>query len=87
MPRNVRPSWIEIDADGRTPIATGPRARSGRMEATLKVRKDGGIYDLLEVIAQPDTFGNVTTVTIRMYPPPGSDVHAREVTYRFTVTQ
>jgi hypothetical protein len=40
-----------------------------------------------EVIAQPDTFGKVTTVTVRIYPPSGSDVHAREVTYRFTVDQ
>lgn len=85
MPRNVRPSWIEIDADGRTPIATGPRASNGRMEATFKVRKDGGIFDLLEVIAQPDTFGNVTTVTIRIYTPDGTP--ANEIVYRCTVTQ
>lgn len=41
-PANVRPSWIEVDVDGRkTPIATGPRSRAGDLIANISVRDKG----------------------------------------------
>ena len=47
MPRNVRPSWINVSVEGRkSDIGTGPISRSGDLSATFKVRKDGCVHDL-----------------------------------------
>jgi hypothetical protein len=46
LPRNVRPSFVTVSVDGRdTKIATGPKARSGRMSIAVALRDTGGIID------------------------------------------
>jgi len=42
MIRNVRPSWIELEVEGRkTDIQTGPRRSDQNMTARFYVRKNG----------------------------------------------
>ena len=48
--RNIRPSYVSIDVDGRaTRMSTGPRARHGRMVARFMVRAHGTSRLLLSV--------------------------------------
>ena len=50
MTRNVRPSWIELEVEGRkSNIATGPGSRNGNMYIALKVRKDEMIHDFGQI--------------------------------------
>jgi hypothetical protein len=50
MPVNVRPSWIEVQVDGReNDIATGPRARDGSLSAKLYLRVNGEVTHVLDV--------------------------------------
>jgi hypothetical protein len=52
MPRNIRPSWIEVDSDARrATFGTGPTRRDGQLTADLKVRENGDILDLLHIAA------------------------------------
>ncbi len=50
MPRNVRPAWLETRAGGRT-VATGPRDRTGSLDATLTLRDHGTVAAALDVSA------------------------------------
>lgn len=59
MPRNVRNWWIELDVDGRTPIAAGPAARDGGFELTVKQRDEGGILRALTVRGYADDGGGL----------------------------
>lgn len=44
MPRFVRPSWVDIQIDGRSSdIGTGPRRKDGDMSAQFYVREKGYI--------------------------------------------
>ena len=44
QPRNVRPSFAEIQVDGRkSVIRTGPKAKDGRMIVTFYVRHKGKV--------------------------------------------
>ena len=50
MPKYVRPSWIEVEVDGRaTDIASGPRSRSGNLYADLAVRNEGSVDYVLNI--------------------------------------
>lgn len=50
MPRNVRNFWIEVHADGRKPIATGPQSSSGGARVVIRNRREGSIdEDVTEV--------------------------------------
>ena len=59
MPRNVRNFWIELNVDGRTPIAAGPVARDGGFELTVKQRDKGGILYALTVRGYADDNGGL----------------------------
>jgi hypothetical protein len=66
MPKNVRPSWIEVSVDGReNDIATGPRARDGSLSAKFYLRVNGSVTHVLDVdcIASRDK----KTVTLQVY--------------------
>ena len=53
-PRNVRPSFVTLAVDGRSPVATGPRSRSGTLSAEFSVRSAGAVLPLLDVHALAD---------------------------------
>jgi hypothetical protein len=57
MPRNVRPSFVNLSVEGRSPVATGPRSRTGTLSAMFSVRSDGSVLRLLDVhcLANGDT--------------------------------
>lgn len=69
LPRNVRPSFVRIDCDGKkTPTATGPAARNGKLAASFAVRQDGGILDdAVEVIITPAADGGTTRIVVRAF--------------------
>ena len=69
MPRAVRPSWfvLSIDNTSNDPVpikATGPKGRTGTGSVRVKVRKDGGVLDLLDVDAIGSADGNTVTVRV-----------------------
>jgi hypothetical protein len=46
MPKNVRNSWVVVQAEGRkNDVATGPAAHNGRLATTVFVRENGKISD------------------------------------------
>ena len=49
MPRNVRPSWIDVKVDERPSIGTGPVSRNGEMRAIFSVRSNGNVHRVIEV--------------------------------------
>ena len=52
MPRFVRPSWLEVSADGGTSRGTGPRSRDGWLAARLTLRTpSGGVSDAISLDA------------------------------------
>lgn len=65
MPRFVRPSFLDARADGvATPVATGPKSRSGELSATLSVRSAGDVLQLLDIAAIASKDG--ATVLVRV---------------------
>lgn len=62
--RNVRNFWINLDVDGRQPIATGPSEASGGASAVIKVRLAGDPIDALEVDMHANVDGTLT-LTVR----------------------
>ena len=55
MPRNVRPSWVTVVADGySSPVSAGPRSRTGTLSAEFAVRSNGSVLPLLDVHALAD---------------------------------
>ena len=61
MTRNVRPSWVELEVEGRkSNIATGPVSRNGNMYAKFFVRENGQIVNCLNV----NFFANGETVRV-----------------------
>ena len=63
MTRNVRPSWVELEVEGRkSNIATGPVARNGNMYATFYVREEGQIKKCITV----EFFANGETVKVQI---------------------
>lgn len=66
MPRNIRPSWVEISVDGRkTKIKTGPRRRTGQMSAVFYARIKGQVVKCLEVDFLPTSDGMKTNFGVR----------------------
>jgi hypothetical protein len=63
-PKNVRPAWIEINVDDRDPVATGPKSRTGQMNAKISVRSSGQVLPLLDIEAIGS--GDGQTVLIRI---------------------
>ena len=50
MPRNVRNFWLELDVDGqRTQVATGPVAKDGGFQLTIRQRDKGDIVRAMHV--------------------------------------
>jgi hypothetical protein len=44
MPRNVRNFWVDLEVDGRASnVGSGPRRRDGGLQATFRIRDEGGI--------------------------------------------
>lgn len=78
LPRSVRPSFLTAEVDGlKSNIATGPKARSGRLSVELAVRVDGGIVDrfvTVDAIASRD--GKTTLVRVSVC---GQTVHEETV--------
>ena len=65
MPRNVRPSFVVVECDGRaSSVATGPRSRKGDMSIALSVRDEGSVLDLLDITACPSSDASETVITI-----------------------
>ena len=48
--RNVRNFWIELDVDGRSPIATGPSSKDGGFELTIKMRDEGDVKKAVRLV-------------------------------------
>jgi len=44
MPRNVRNFWIDLNVDGRSNIATGPKCSGGGFTQTVYVRNNGEVH-------------------------------------------
>jgi len=50
MPRNVRPSYVWLEVDGRKhDVETGPRSRTGNMKATFLVREFDKAVELFDI--------------------------------------
>ena len=65
--RNIRPSWVDIQVDGRTNnIGTGPRSRNGSMYATFYVRDQGSVRRLISVNFEPQIDGKFTAVYVHI---------------------
>ena len=63
MTRNVRPSWIELEVEGKqTTVKTGPKSRDGNMYAKFFVRENGQIIKCMTV----DFFANHDTVRVEI---------------------
>ena len=53
MPRNVRNFWVDLSVDGRKDsVGTGPREKTGGMDATFYIRKDGDVHFAFDVVAR-----------------------------------
>lgn len=78
LPRNIRPSWLSAQIDGRaSKLAAGPKGRKGRLAASIAIRKDGDIIDdYVEVEALPDAAGETTLVRVTVC---GKVVHEERV--------
>ena len=63
MARNVRPSWIELEVEGKqTNVKTGPKSRNGNMYVTFYIREEGQIKKCMTV----DFFANEETVRVEI---------------------
>ena len=49
--RNVRPSWVNVNVDGRTVKGTGPRSRTGELSLNILSRINGSAVPFLTVDA------------------------------------
>jgi hypothetical protein len=50
MPRNVRNFWVELDVDGRSRVATGPRSKDGGFELNIKMRDEGSVKEAVRIV-------------------------------------
>lgn len=67
MPKNVRPSWITVDVDGReNDVNTGPKSRSGSMNITIFVRKNGDVHKAGEVSLIASSDGSRVVLTVEL---------------------
>lgn len=64
--RNVRPSFVRVEVDGRkSSIATGPKSRSGCIAATFSVRENGEAVEALSVGMMASADGSTVRVVVR----------------------
>ena len=49
MPRFVRPSWVEVNIEGRQRFASGPRSKNGTMLVKFLVRGNGSVTDSVQI--------------------------------------
>lgn len=50
MPRNVRNFWVELNVDGNSPVATGPRSKDGGFELNILMRDAGQVKKALRIV-------------------------------------
>jgi len=48
----VRNFWVELDVDGRSRVATGPARKDGGFDMIIKMRDDGGIAEVAEILGR-----------------------------------
>jgi hypothetical protein len=65
MPRNVRPAWLDVSTDNGPSRGTGPRARTGRLDAMLKIRDQGAVAPALDLLAT-GTDGALVAVVVTL---------------------
>ena len=79
-PRNIRPAWLAVNVDGKPRVATGPRARTGNLDASFYVREMGAVLPLLEFTARASEDGSTVEVIV-------TDVRTGAVRFRETFHQ
>lgn len=57
--RNLRNFWVELEVDGRGPIATGPVSSSGGFYARVKMRDHGDVTTAMVVVGQVEPDGTL----------------------------
>lgn len=76
MPRNVRNFWLELSVDGKASrVATGPRARDGGFQLTVKQRDNGGVAITGELVGHVRANG---TLALTWEPAKGEPVSLNE---------
>ena len=71
MPRKVRNFWLELDVDGRSPIATGPVSRDGGFELNVLMRDSGDIKKAVRLVGNALEDG---TLELHILPFDGEDI-------------
>ena len=74
MPRNVRNFWVELNVDGRTEIAAGPRSKDGGFRLVVRVREDGAISEKHLVITGRALSDGTLEVAADLFAPNGDAV-------------
>lgn len=65
MPKHVRNFWIETRIDGRqTKDASGPAAKDGGFETTIKIRNKGSVEVALKVVGRVNGAGNLLELDV-----------------------
>ena len=64
-PRNVRPSWVDVDiSDRQTRLSGGPRGRRGHTSAKFFARVLGEVTDVLSVQLVASNDGKSVTLVV-----------------------
>ena len=72
MPRNVRPSWVDLSVDGRNnDIGTGPRRKDGTISARFFVRDKGMVSRSVRV----ETYSTGNKHELRVFDEKGNLIH------------
>lgn len=71
MPRFVRPSWIEVNIEGRARFASGPKSKAGCMFVQFKVRDNGSVSESVRI--ETMVVGNKQVLTV--YNEDGQVIH------------
>lgn len=72
MPRNVRNFWLELEVSGkRTRVATGPVAKEGGFDLTIKIRRNGEVHEAGYILGRADEHG---ALSVKWFPEGGSAV-------------
>jgi len=80
MPRNVRPSFIHVDVDGReSAIDTGPKSRTGQMSITLYIRNNGQVTKFITIDCLPSRDGKTQNIQL--------SANNSEITQSWTINQ
>jgi hypothetical protein len=71
MPRNVRNFWLELDVDGRSKVATGPRSKDGGFELNVLMRDGGDVKKAVRLVGNALEDG---TLELHILPFDGEDI-------------